>query len=366
MERIVIVHWNKSTGPQTLIQYPPEKESLSKDIFLKIWTIHELNKEDKMIELTHDNMDTQLVSIIHKYEGEVYFLILAYDKKDDIENIINDYPDILTNVGKNLIGLISTNKITRAISEAFNTIKNYSKLNEEENLLNFFKDKIKNTILKILRTGVISKNKLKKILKTEYGFSTINLDLILMSFIRENLILKEIIPGSNDCYFLINDLSYMRLPPKNIYKSLSDVDIEERDEVYNIYLNSLVEFYSKYNCTQDINNNTILNFVFDKNVYLLFKTLRSKSLTVNECLNILNNNEVLFNELLDNKFIFESKGIVLLFTDVRLVKYPPNYVIKNLTTRYKENNISLNEFLTHLRLISDELKESSKINYKII
>ncbi|MBY8983210.1 MAG: hypothetical protein KGD57_09690, partial [Candidatus Lokiarchaeota archaeon] len=81
---------------------------------------------------------------------------------------------------------------------------------------------------------------------------------------------------------------------------------------------------------------------------------------------ILNNNEVLFNELLDNKFIFESKGIVLLFTDVRLVKYPPNYVIRNLTTRYKENKISLNEFLTHLRLISDELKESSKINYKII
>ncbi|MBY9005867.1 MAG: hypothetical protein KGD63_03830 [Candidatus Lokiarchaeota archaeon] len=366
MERIVIVHWNKSTGPQALIQYPPEKESLPKNLFLKIWTIHELNKEDKMIQITLDVMDTQFISIIHKYEGEIYFLILAYNKKDNIEDIINDYPDILANIGKNLINLISTNKITRAISEAFNTIKNYSKLDKEENLLNFFKDKIKFTILKIMRNGVISKNKLKSILKNEYGFSTINLDLILMPYIRENLIIKENISGSNDCYLLINDLIHMRLPPQNSYKSLSFVEIEDKDMIYNKYLEALTEFYRKYNCIQESSNIIILNFVFDKQVYLLFKMLRKKALTVHDCVNILNNNEVLFNDLLENKFIFEARGIVLLFTDLRFMKCFPHYIIKFLLIRYKEKDISLNEFLTHLRLLSNKLRESSDLSYYIV
>ena len=49
MERIIIVHWNKSTGPEPIIQYPPG-EFPPKEIFLKIWAIHELDKESSMIE----------------------------------------------------------------------------------------------------------------------------------------------------------------------------------------------------------------------------------------------------------------------------------------------------------------------------
>ncbi len=366
MERIVIVHWNKSTGPQTLIQYPPEKETLPKQLFLKIWTIHELNKQNKMIQFTPDIMETQFISIIHKYEGEIYFLILAYNKKDNIENIVNDYPDILANIGKNLIDLINTNNITRAISEAFNTIKNYSKLDKEENLLNFFKDKIKHTILKIMRNGVISKTKLKNILKNEYGFSTINLDLILMSYIREHLIIKENIPGSKDCYLLVNDLIYMRLPPQNSYKTLENIDTDDKNEIYNKYLEELMKFYEKYNCIQESSNFMILNFLFDKHVYSLFKELRVNALTVNQCLNILNNNEVLFNDLLENKFIFEAKGIVLLFTDLRFMRCFPQYLLKTLLIRYKEKMITINEFLSHLKLLSNKLIQSPNLTYEII
>ncbi|MHA2431400.1 MAG: hypothetical protein ACXACC_10290, partial [Promethearchaeota archaeon] len=55
MERLIIVHWNKSTGPEPLIQYPPEKEFPKKDLFLKIWAQHELDKENFLIELEDQN-----------------------------------------------------------------------------------------------------------------------------------------------------------------------------------------------------------------------------------------------------------------------------------------------------------------------
>ncbi|MFX1503928.1 MAG: hypothetical protein ACFFDH_23400, partial [Promethearchaeota archaeon] len=136
MDRIIIVHWNKSTGPEPILQYPPEQKFPSNDLFLKIWALHELDKESSMIEFFPEVEEDQYISVIQKYEGEIYFIIIAYNRKDKIKNIILDHPDILAIVSKNLIELINTNKITRAISEAFHTLRNYTKLETGENLLN--------------------------------------------------------------------------------------------------------------------------------------------------------------------------------------------------------------------------------------
>ena len=144
MERIILSHWNKQTGPEPIIQYPPEKPFPPKDLFLKIWAKHELNKENSMIEFAPEDGENSFVSIIQQFEGEIWFMILVYDQVNIVEATS---PDILASMSKNLIELINTNKITRAISEAYKTIKNYSKLDEEENLVNFFQDKIKYTIL---------------------------------------------------------------------------------------------------------------------------------------------------------------------------------------------------------------------------
>ncbi|MBD3197859.1 MAG: hypothetical protein GF317_22600 [Candidatus Lokiarchaeota archaeon] len=366
MERIIIVHWNKSTGPEMIIQYPPEKVLLSKDLFLKVWAKHELNKEESMINYIPDEEDIRIISIIQKVEGEIYFLVLVYAKSENIDNIINDYPDIFPNIGKNLIDLINTNKITMAISEAFNTIKNYSKLEKEENLLNFFKDKIKFTILKILRDGVITKEDLKTLLKKSYGFSTINLDLILMSFIRENLIIKKNIPGSKDAYFLINDLCITRLPPQHPLKLFANFDEDEKIELLNSYKKELVEFYENYDCSQEDDIKLIINLVIDKNVFPLIKALREDVLSVNRCLNMLNNNEGLFNELLENRFIFEAKGYIFLMTDIRYIKYLPYYIVERLDSRYKQGKISINEFLVHLTIISDRQQEKQNEHYELI
>ncbi|MFX1496106.1 MAG: hypothetical protein ACFFBH_01130 [Promethearchaeota archaeon] len=351
MERLIIVHWNKSTGPEPLIQYPPEKEFPTKDLFLKIWAQHELDKENSLIDLEDQNKF--FISTIQEFESELYFLVIVLNNKKKKEEVIS--PDILAIIGKNLIELMNTNKITRAISEAFNTIKNYNKL-ESEDLINFFQDKIKFTILQILRNGVVSKIELTNALRFDYGFSTANIDLLLISFLRENLIIKKNVPGSKECYFLIKDITSARVPPKRIPH---EDGIDEK--VLKKYKKEFAKFYSHYNCSQELENRTILNFLVEKDVYLLMKNLRNTNLSVNECLSLLNNRQDLFDELIEKRIIFEAKGIVYLFSDIRFIKFSPFYIIKTLINRYHNQEISLNQYLAHIELLLNEIHEKTDI-----
>ncbi|MFX1593383.1 MAG: hypothetical protein ACFFCL_11890, partial [Promethearchaeota archaeon] len=356
-----LTHWNTQTGPEPIIQYPPEKPFPAKDLFLKIWAKHELNKENSMIEFIPEDSENGYFSIIQKFEGEIYFLILVYKQKEILEDIIKESPEILGLISKNLIELINTNKITRTISEAFNTIRNYSKLDEEENLINFFQDRIKYRILKILRKGVISKLELINILRHEYGFSTVNIDLILISFLHENLIVKKNVPGSKECYFLVKDLSCIRIPPKDLPSEKIEENILKKIKI------SLKGFYFDYYNLSEFENKTIIHTVlFNKDVFSLLKTLREKHLTVNDCLNILNNKEELFNELLDKKFIYETKGFVYLFSDVRFIKFSPYYLIQRLVDRYYNQEISLNEYMAHLKLLTEQIEEPFSLDYEIV
>jgi len=360
MERIIITHWNKQTGPEPIIQYPPEKPFPAKDIFLKIWAKHELNKENSMI--TYEEIENGFISIIQQFEGEIWMVILVYLQKDMIEHfLIEVSPDILAIISRNLVELINTNKITRAISEAYNTIKNYSKLDREENLINFFQDKIKFTILQILRNGVISKSKLTNILRHDYGFSTVNIDLILTSFFRESLIVKQNVPGSEECYFLVIDLSCTRIPPNNLTIDRIDKNIIKK------YQENIKNFYFDFDKIIEVESKTIIQTILlDKDVFTLIKTLRERNLSVNECLNILSNKEGLFNELLNKKFIYEAKGLVFIFSDVRFIKFIPYYVIEKLIERYRNQKISLNEYLTHLKLIVEQLEVHGYLDYEIV
>jgi len=361
MERIILTHWSSSIGPEPIIQYPPEKPFPAKDLFLKIWAKHELNKENSVIEFTPEDEDNSYVSVIQRFEGEVYFLILVYSKEDMHDDIIKESPEILALISKNLIELINTNKITRTISEAYNTIRNYSKLDEEENLINFFQDRIKYTILQILRNGVISKQKLTNILRHEYGFSTVNIDLILISFFHENLLVKKNVPGSKECFFLIRDLSCTRIPPDNLPSGQMGENLLRKFKL------ALKKYYQEYYNASDFENKTIMQTVlFNKDVFSLLKTLRKKQITVNDCLNILNNKEELFNELIDKKFIFEAKGQVYLFSDVRFIKFSPYYILEKLVERYQNQEISLNEYITHLKLLTEKIEEPLSVDYEIV
>lgn len=351
MKRIIIVHWNRQVGPQPILQYPPEKSFPPKNVLIKIWSIHELDN-DSIIQFSSDEYPDSYISILQHHGGEIYFLILIYEKTEIVEDLL-DYSDIFFTISKNLIELLNTDKIARALFEAFNAIKNYTKLDEEENYLSFFTDKIKLTILQILRQGVISKSRLIDILRKEHGFSAVNIDLLIVSFLREKLIVKKNVPGSKEDYFLIKDLYLMRVPPENLPTFLKKT---EKEDLQTIRTN-FMSVHHELNYNSEIENKNLINFLMDKDVFSLLKILREKPLLVIECLNILNNNEELFNELIEKKIIYENKGIVYLFSDLRFIKFTPYYLVKNLLKRHKNDEISSDQFFFHINLLAQNEKE---------
>jgi hypothetical protein len=175
------------------------------------------------------------------------------------------------------------------------------------------------------------------------------------------LIIKENVPGSNECYFLVNDISCMRIPPV-----ILPIDKKE-DILIKKYKRELENFYYNYDIAYEIENKTIIQSVLlDKDVFSMIKSLREKKVTVNECLNILNNREELFNDLLDKKFIYETKGFVYIFSDVRFIKFKPYYIIKKIVERYQKQEISLNEYLAHLKLLSEDFQDEISLDYEIV
>ena len=134
------------------------------------------------------------------------------------------------------------------------------------------------------------------------------------------------------------------------------------------YEKNLKDFYTNFEGVSEIENKEIINLLVNNNeVFLLLKSLREKVLTVNECLNILNNNEDLFYEVLDNKFLYESRGYVYLISDFRFLKFKPYYIISNLSKRYKRKVISSDQYRTHLKILANYLNEtSSTLDYEII
>jgi hypothetical protein len=212
-----------------------------------------------------------------------------------------------------------------------------------------------------LREGIISKDELTHKLREEYGFSTVNIDLLLISFLRENLIKKQLVAGSKECFLLIKDLSFIRVPPKSLPKDTTEEKIIKR------YKKEYAKFYANYDSGKEIESKRLFNFLLDKEVFELIKALRKTDLSVNDCLIILNNKEELFSELLEENVIFESKGLVFLFSDIRFIKFVPYYIMKKLNLRYEKQEISLNQYISHLQYFLSTLEsEPNHLNYSII
>lgn len=378
MDKIIIVRWDTQLGPQFIIQYPPEKEMPKKDLFVKIWAKYELQKEKSIIVLTTEDIDKDMgkkninyLTVTQQYEGELYFFILELERLQKDQNF-EDYSEILGSISKNLIELIHSDKFMRALSEGYNQIKGFVKLEKEQNIINIFKDKIKTHILKVLEKGVISKVELINKLKENYGFSGENIDLLLSSFLKEGLILKKDLPGIKECIFLVKDLVCIRIPPNFSTLNLGHKKKEGKElkvsskKLYKDYVNKLKEFFTNFDVISEIKDNTLYALFFNENIYNLIKKLRETTIPVEKALIVLEDKQELFNDLLDKTIIFERKGMIYLFSDIRFISFLPIFILKSLKERYDNMEITSDQYVTHIKILLNELNKEKKEIYTII
>ena len=368
MDKIILVRWDTQLGPKLIIQYPPEKEIPMKDLFVKIWAKYELQKEKPLIVLTEEDVDKNYLAIAQFFEGELYFFIFKFEQLQKDQNF-EDYSEILASISKNVFQLIHSDKFMRALSEGYNQIKNFVKLGKEQNILNLFKDKIKRNILNILENGVISKSDLINKLKHDFGFSAVNIDLLLSSFLKEGVIIKKDLPGIKESIFLVKDLACVRIPPNQMDFNLNEKKgkiKKSQETLHKSILKKLNEFFTNFDIISEIKNNSLYTLFFDETTYNLIRILRKKSITIEEALSLLENKQEIFEDLLDKEIIIERKGVVYLFSDIRFISFLPIFILKNLMDRYNNLEITSDQYIAHIEILLAELNKKKKEIYKII
>ncbi|MHA1612649.1 MAG: hypothetical protein ACTSVZ_09050 [Promethearchaeota archaeon] len=342
MQKLILVHSDIRLGPNALVQFPPEENFPPKKILLKIWAQHETNTTSNFISVIETDLHKKYCSLHkhHKPTNKTYFILLELDLSAD-ERI---YQEILENVANDLINNYGKPHFSHVLSETYRTIKNYSEMDNFQLFFRIFDDNIRIKVLDYLRKGVITKYALRNELKTKFGYVKLNLDLLLTPFLRLGLIKIKDVPGSEDSIFLISDIFAYRQPPsfqpKNpeVLKSIENVFSQEQI-ISDTELHQLLPLFENFQTLQLIKLLSLKNgngIAYE----IVFELLRDNKKLLDE----LNDRHIIFND--DDKFVY-------LISEIHFKKFSPKYLIPLLKRRYNNGEISMNQVLAHVELISN-------------
>ncbi len=326
-------------GPKPLHQYPPTEKLLPKEKFLKIWARHETEDENNFIYFIEDKKT--YLSLTDTRQNRPYFIVIVTAKQN--RNDIRIYQEILQNVADELLNNLDNPQFNHILHDAYDTIKNYTQINEKDMFIRLFEDKIRVSILSILQNGTISKTNLKEKLKKEFGYANLNLELFLTPFLRLNLIEIKDIHGIKGVIFLKNDVFACYLPPKNKPATPKVVEIIQNrfKKPQIIPLSSIRD---------------IITLIKNSSVKKLIEKLEESSngLSTIEASNYLGFNEQLLSQMEDHQIIKIIEDRIHLISSVHFLKFKPNYLVKKLINRYEEKQISSEQFLEQLEILSKD------------
>lgn len=330
-------------GPESLIQYPPNPDIPfpKKEILLRIWSLHELNREP-IVHFVEDNVN--FLSIMTKTHEEFYFALLELGIQEDPSK----FRDIFLNLSNTLFNSIGQDRFSLILSETYTMISEYSKLNQDQFLFNLFKDRNKVHILNMLRTGVISKNEICDYLKSKYGIAEINFEILIAPFQHLGLIIENNIHGSSN-FYLIKDVYGARIPPDELYSEL----LKSTDEMDKKYIKYIAEFFQHYTPSMDKDEILIKisKLLSDTQIYNSLNILYKNKLKRNRFLDMISQDIQSYTQLRDLKLIVEVEDFLYPLSEIHFYTFTPLYLIRDLGMRFQKNEISTEELFYHIRLL---------------
>ncbi len=340
MQKLILVNWDMHLGPQILVQFPPEENLPPKEVLLKIWAQHETNPEKSFISFKDESRKQFYCSYIKKIKqtNKIYFVVLELSAEEDERK----FQEILDNVSEDLIKNLEHPHFNHVLSETYRIIKTYSDLDEDQQFLRLFEEKVRLDMFLILRNGVIIKPQLKAILENTYGYSNLNIDLLLTPFIRLGLIQITNIPGSPDSIFLMNDVYSCFLPPTQEphVKEIQDIISQQfltPQLISDTQLQPLMKLFQEAGVKELI---SLLNE--DVNSGMPYEI----------ALTVLKNDETTLEGLVKENIIhIQEKKKIFLISRLNFFKFIPTYLIPILAKRYQRNEISCDQLIQQLDYI---------------
>ncbi len=328
-------------GPNALVQFPPEENFPTKELLLKIWAQHETNTTTNFISVIETDLHKKFCSLLkhHTPTNKTFFILLELSLSSD-ERI---YQEILENVANDLLDNYGKPHFSHVLSETYRTIKNYSEMDNYQLFFRIFDDNIRIKVLEYLRKGVISKNNLRNEMKAKFGYVKLNLDLLITPFLRLGLIKIENVAGSEDSIFLLSDIFAYRQPPAAKPKNLE-------------ILKEIEDLFSREQILSDKELHYLLPLFENFQTLQLIKLLSLKNgsgIAYEVVIELLRDDKKLLNDLHENRIIFNDKDqFVYLLSEIHFQRFSPQYLIPILKKRYENGEISMNQLLAHMKLIT--------------
>ena len=306
----------------------------------------------------------QVYSYYRQETGGAQFLTMSLFEIDDeielYEDIINDLSSRLDVIYQNLlraqdskqISMISNINIRLAneLKFALFQIERLSRLDKLQKVAIIYNSPERLKMLDILREKPISKDELKGII--EKLKPTINIDILLRPFIELNLVKRDwskgekdkktgVIKNQGEFLFLVKDVVLARVPSEYLINHLK----ESKNEIFELYKEKVIEFFSKYDpVTEPIENTRKLaSILLNPDIFDFFGLMRSNYYPLDKIPKIFSDfavTEILLENLKKLNVITEvidaeEKKWIILLTDVEPLIIFPEYTLPLIRRSHK-------------------------------
>ncbi|MFO8017121.1 MAG: hypothetical protein R6U96_00655 [Promethearchaeia archaeon] len=360
---IFIVGWNDNYGAYIKESHPDDLlNEFSEDDLLAIFSSHSLAESRGIIGLKLGDNSILSYSAGSKNKNvEDQYVIGLILKNDEKANL---YEKILPEISTSLLNKIDSPQLNETISHTYRLTTNINKFTLEQRFALLYKNDIQNLILNILRDGAIDEESLIKWISRELKIKINDLDDVISPFEDFNLLVREKISedsnSSKTYYFLLYDISLMRLPAKKCIENLRKLDINRK--LKESYFSAVQNFFKHYEIgPKDIK--LISKLISKPEDFQIIEKLRENFISKKKLIETLNIDEKYINkalaELKQAKIIHtyrDSKQItwIFLLTDIQGSKVFAEYLLDKIYRSLKSKEISKKVALRHLKLLKNE------------
>jgi hypothetical protein len=295
---LVLMRWDERMGAEVLVRYPEEVIVTDKTL-MQIYSTHEYSGETGIINLMVGSLN-----IASYYTGpeKSLYLILILNLEDDGDA----YEGALSDTVRIILQNMEEDAYLPLIPSLFQRLSVYPSLSEEGHLMHLYQDDVKRMILNRLREeGIVSKSELMVWLKDKYLEGFVDIEGILIDFIRRDITKELSVKGMpSEQIFLISDFYMVRVPPIDLLKNPQDRGLPSN--LTEVYKGEVLKLFNTYTPSEE-DNLTILNVLTNPQVYETLKLLRTAIVTLKDL------------EKLRKKGVDDTNTVLRLLWDAKMI-----------------------------------------------
>lgn len=316
---------------------------------------------------------TKIISAFCSICDKQIDVVVPADLAEDRESYPFGYVDVHQSEGhpQHALMLFLDYHLNVRDAKAYSDIKIAKEKNREIQVLNrmteiealnaIYNDPLRYEIYKNLRNGPLKDDELFKIMREMQDFSQAEFNLLLIPLIRAGLIEFSFMKNSfHEVYFLTGDFIVFRIPSR---LTMNYLEKEENfTQHYGEYTKAVKQFLTMYKTriTDDpgfllremqMGMSILSDFKYQKVYY----ELRKKPLTKAELIEIAD--EEIIDKLVSNRYLrkldTKPEPYYVIFTDVKLKRFIPKYLINVIKDKLERQQISMEIAQTQLQYLYD-------------